>query len=235
MTHALAADAAPISTRQAVHMSADLYARLLGQAQELNAAGLKAYGLLVGDPRRPGFPYRAVDAVILDPRRNRRNEPANRAAFHAQGSYFRAYEDAGFVADPTELLQAWQRIEQTGLEPVAAFHVHRRQPANFSSIDFRLHNPAFAWHLIISLRDPAAPDVRPFLVRKDFGDLGITEYDDLEGSERSYLGPEVTPLRFVLTGSREERPTEATAATTGHPIRQLDTLTTVDVSMMIDA
>ena len=26
--------------------------------------------------------------------------------------------------------------------------------ANFSTIDYRLHNPAFAWHLIISLRDP---------------------------------------------------------------------------------
>ena len=166
MPRALAADAAPSSTPHAVHMPADLYARLLGRAQKLNAAGLKAYGLLVGDPRHPGFPYRAVDVVMLDPRRNRRNDPSNRAAFHAQGSYFRAYEDAGFVADPTELLRAWQRIEHTGLEPVAAFHIHRRQPANFSSIDFRLHNPAFAWHLIISLRDPTAPDVRPFLVRQ---------------------------------------------------------------------
>jgi proteasome lid subunit RPN8/RPN11 len=200
MSHALAADAAPLSTLQAVQMPADLYARLLGQAQELHAVGLKAYGLLIGDPRHPGFPYRAVDVVMLDPHRNRRNDPANRAAFHAQGSYFRAYEDAGFVADPTELLQEWQRIEQAGLEPVAAFHIHRRQPANFSSIDFRLHNPAFAWHLIISLRDPTAPEVRPFQVRKEFGDLGIDEYDDLEGSEHSYLGPEVTPLRLVLTG-----------------------------------
>ena len=203
MSHALAAEAAPSSpTVRAVQMPAEVYARLLGQAQELHAAGLKAFGLLVGDPRKPGFPFRAVDVVLLDPHRNRRNDPANRAAFHAQGSYFRAYEDAGFVADPTELLQAWQRIEQTGREPVAAFHIHRRQPANFSSIDFRLHNPAFAWHLIISLRDPTAPDVRPFLVRKDFGDLGIDEYDDLEGSEQSYQGPEVTPLRLVLTGHR---------------------------------
>jgi len=133
----------------------------------LNATGLKAYGLLVGDLRDPAFPYRAVDVVVLDPHQNRRNEPGHRAAFHAQGSYFRAYEDAGFVADPIDLLRAWRRIEGAGLEPVAAFHVHRRQPANFSSIDYRLHNPAFAWHLIISLRDPAIPDVRPFLVRKD--------------------------------------------------------------------
>lgn len=232
MPHALAADAAPISTLPAIHMPADLYARLLRQAQELNAAGLKAFGLLIGDPRDPGFPYRAVDVVILDPRRNRRNDPANRAAFHAQGSYFRAYEDAGFVADPPELLRAWRRIEQSGLEPVAAFHIHRRQPANFSSIDFRLHNPAFAWHLIISLRDPAAPDARPFLVRKDFGDLGITEYDDLEGSEQSYPGPEVTPLRLVLTGRRQPAVGRGPA---GRQNSSANTLTTVDVSMMIDA
>jgi len=183
-----------------VRMPAPLYSRLLRQAQDLNAADLKAYGLLIGDPAHPDFPYQAVDIVLFDPHRNRRNEPANRAAFHAQGSYFRVYEDAGFVADPTDLLREWQRIERRGLEPVAAFHVHRRQPANFSTIDYRLHNPAFAWHLIISLRDPTTPDVRPFLVRKDLGDLGIDETDDLEGSEQSYPGPEVTPLRLQLAG-----------------------------------
>lgn len=133
-----------------IRMPAPLYSRLLRQAQDLNAAGLKAYGLLIGDPAHPDFPYQAVDVALFDPHRNRRNEPANRAAFHAQGSYFRAYEDAGFVADPTDLLHTWQSIERRGLEPVAAFHVHRRQPANFSTIDYRLHNPAFAWHLIIS-------------------------------------------------------------------------------------
>ena len=53
-------------------------------------------------------------------------------------------------------LREWQRIERRGLEPVAAFHVHRRQPANFSTIDYRLHNPAFNWHLIISLRNPTS-------------------------------------------------------------------------------
>jgi proteasome lid subunit RPN8/RPN11 len=186
----------------AIQMPAEPYWRLLHRAQMLNATGLKAYGLLVGDPRDPAFPYRAVDVVVLDPHQNRRNEPGNRAAFHAQGSYFRAYEDAGFVADPIDLLQAWQRIERAGLEPVAAFHVHRRQPANFSSIDYRLHNPAFAWHMIISLRDPAAPDVRPFLVRKNPDDMGIDEHDDLEDSELSYQGPEVTPIDLVLTHNR---------------------------------
>jgi proteasome lid subunit RPN8/RPN11 len=191
-----------------IRMPAPLYSRLLRRAQDLHAAGLKAYGLLVGDPAHPDFPYQAVDVALFDPHRNRRNEPANRAAFHAQGSYFRAYEDAGFVADPTDLLREWRRIERRGLEPVAAFHVHRRQPANFSTIDYRLHNPAFAWHLIISLCNPTAPDVRPFLVRKEFGDLGIYETDGLEGSELSYQGPEVIPLGLELTRSGQAGPTQ---------------------------
>jgi len=174
-----------------------LFATLLRRAQDLHTAGLKAYGLLLGDPTDPRFPYQAVDVVIFDPRRNRRNDSAYRAAFHAQGTYFRRYEDAGFVADPQDLYQVWQEAEAAGLEPVAPFHVHRRQPCNFSSIDFRLHNPAFAWHLIISLREAGRPVVQPFAVTKSWDDFGITDVDGLEGSELSYTGPEVRPLRLL--------------------------------------
>ena len=188
----------------AVEMPARLCRRLLRQAQDLHAAGLKGFGLLVGDPAAPQHPFRPVDVVLFDPRRNRRNEPGNRAAFHAQGTYFRRYDDAGFVADPADLLAVWRAIEDAGLEPVAPFHVHRRQPANFSLIDYRLHNPAFAWHLIISLGNPAQPVIQPFRVTKDPAEFGIGEHDAREGSELSYRGPEVGPLELVLTGSRRQ-------------------------------
>jgi hypothetical protein len=92
-----------------------------------------------------------------------------------------------------------RRLDACGLEAVALFHVHRRQPANFSHIDFRLHNPAYAWHMIISLRDPAQPDLRPFAVRKDSSsEFGISARDGNEGSEKSYPGPEVATLRLVV-------------------------------------
>jgi proteasome lid subunit RPN8/RPN11 len=111
---------------------------------------------------------------------------------------------AGFVADAAELLAVHRRLEASGLEAVALFHVHRRQPANFSVIDFRLHNPAYAWHVIVSLRDPARPVLRPFAVRKDpTSDFGISADDDNEGSEKSYTGPEVAPLRLVV-GARDD-------------------------------
>lgn len=182
-----------------VTMPARLYTELLRQAQDLHAAGLKGYGLLLGDPADPHFPYSATDVIIFDPRRNRRNDPAFQPAFHAQGSYFRRYEDAGFVADPTDLLEAWRAAEAAGLEPVAPFHVHRRQPCNFSSIDFRLHNPAFRWHLIISLRDAGRPAIQPFAVAKEWDDFGIDDGDALEGSELAYPGPEVRSLRLALS------------------------------------
>jgi len=182
-----------------VTISAPVYTQLIQRAQELHAAGLKGYGLLLGDPADPRFPYAVADVIIFDARRNRRNDPAFQPAFHAQGSYFRRYEDAGFVADPAELYEAWQAAEAAGLEPVAPFHVHRRQPCNFSSIDFRLHNPAFRWHLIISLRDARGPVIQPFAVEKSWDDFGIDHDDALEGSELSYLGPEVRPLHLALT------------------------------------
>jgi proteasome lid subunit RPN8/RPN11 len=177
-------------------MPAHLCTSLVEEAQRLHAGGLKAFGLLLGDPADPRYPFRVVDVVVFDPQQNRRNEPPYRGAFRAQGSYFRRYEDAGFVADSTELRTVWRAAEERGLEPVAPFHIHRRQPANFSTIDYRLHNPAFAWHLIISLREPL-PVIRPFGVRKNWAEFGIDEGDDLEGSELAYEGPEVTPLRLV--------------------------------------
>ena len=185
--------------RPEVHISEQLLARLLDTTTAVHAAGLKSFGLLLADPLDPDFPFVATDVAFFDPTKNRRNDPGIRSAFEAQGEYFRAYDDAGFVADAAELLEIYRRLDACDLEAVALFHVHRRQPANFSVIDFRLHNPAYPWHLIISLRDPAHPVLRPFAVRKDpASEFGISAEDRNEGSERTYPGPEVTPLRLVV-------------------------------------
>jgi hypothetical protein len=185
--------------RQDVRVSRALLARLVDTTTAAHAAGLKSFGLLLADPHDPDFPFVATDVAFFDPNRNRRNDPGLRSAFEAQGEYFRAYDDAGFVADSAELLQLYRRLDECNLEAVALFHVHRRQPANFSLIDFRLHNPAYAWHLIISLRDPAHPVLQPFAVRKDpTAEFGISDQDHNEGSEQTYTGPEVTPLRLVV-------------------------------------
>jgi hypothetical protein len=193
-----------VAPEQTVRVAETVLDRLLSTTTAVHAAGLKSFGLLLADPDSRGFPYVATDVAFFDPTKNRRNDPAMRTAFEAQGTYFRAYDDAGFVADAAELLAVHRRLEASGLEAVALFHVHRRQPANFSVIDFRLHNPAYAWHVIVSLRDPARPVLRPFAVRKDpTSDFGISADDDNEGSEKSYTGPEVAPLRLVV-GARDD-------------------------------
>ena len=203
------AAAAVVSSRggddasDAVAMPAELCLGLLRRAGRIHRAGLKSYGVLVAEPGTAGYPFIAAGVVFLDPRKNRRNHQGHRAAFRAQGEYFRQFDDAGFVADPAELLAAWRAIEDSGRQVIAPFHTHRRQPANFSVIDYRLHNPAFAWHLIISLRDPRRPVLQPFRVRKDLSDFGISDQDAGQGSELAYQGPEVEPLALVAHGAHQ--------------------------------
>lgn len=186
----------PVIGSGVVSLPTSLVDAFLQRARAIHAAGLKSFGLFVADPDSPGFPFCASDVVFFDPTRNRRNDPAMRSAFEAQGSYFREYEDAGFVADPAELFAVHSRLEARGLEPVGLFHSHRRQPANFSHIDYRLHSPAYAWHLIVAMSDPHRPVLRAFAVRKDLTQFGIDPRDENEGSQYDYDGPEVSPLRI---------------------------------------
>jgi proteasome lid subunit RPN8/RPN11 len=185
----------------AASMPAEVCLRFVREAQRVQAAGIKSYGLLVAEPSTPGYPFRATDVVFLDAHRNRRNEPGNRAVFEAQGEYFRRYDDAGFVADPADLLAAYRRIESSGREIVGLFHSHRRQPPNFSWIDFRLHNPAFPWHLVVSFHRGPIPLLQPFRVDKDGMELGIGADDNRQGSELTYPGPEVVPLSLHVDGT----------------------------------
>ena len=189
------------TTEDPVTMPAAVLLRFLREAQLVHDTGLKSYGLLVADPDAAGYPFRVTDVVLLDSQRNRRNDPGNRAAFEAQGDYFRRYDDAGFVADPRDLLEAYRRIEASGQEIVGMFHSHRRQPPNFSWIDFRLHNPAFRWHLIVSFHRGPFPELQPFRVDKQGASLGIDPDDDRQGSELAYPGPEVTPLSLLVEGA----------------------------------
>jgi proteasome lid subunit RPN8/RPN11 len=189
---------------QVVRLPDPVRHRLVSTVSAVHAAGLKSFGLLVAAPEHRDFPFTASDVVFFDPLRNRRNDPAIRTAFEAQGEYFRSYDDAGFVADSGEVLDVFRRVEDAGLEVVAMFHAHRRQPANFSVIDFRLHNPAIPWHLIISLRDPQHPVLRAFAVRKDPEVFGISADDGNEGSELPYTGPEVTPLELVPAAPEDD-------------------------------
>ncbi len=181
---------------------APLFMSFMRRVTSVHVAGLKSYGLFLASPALGADDVCPSDACFFDPANNRRNECEHRAAFEAQGAYFRRHDDAGFVADPREVMALQNRIGRTGEQMVAPFHSHRRQPANFSSIDYRLHNPLFGWHLVVSMRDPKHPRLQTFAIEKPFADYGISDADAIDGEgEVSYEGPEVSPIHLIVEGT----------------------------------
>jgi proteasome lid subunit RPN8/RPN11 len=185
-----------------VIMPARLCLQFLQHSRAIHADGFKSYGVFTVEAG--GSTFRPVDVRFFDPTQNRRNSPEYRAAFEAQGIYFRAHDDAGFVVDVKELADVERAVDQVGQMIVAPFHSHRRQPPNFSDIDYRLHNPFFCWHLVVCLRNPASPQLQPFLVDKSLDDFGIDASDNREGSECAYQGDNVRPLELIVEGTEAE-------------------------------
>jgi proteasome lid subunit RPN8/RPN11/molybdopterin converting factor small subunit len=65
--------------------------------------------------------------------------------------------------DPAEQLKFYQRLEQEGLEEVAAYHSHVNSAAYPSATDVRLAH-GFMTYVIVSLQDRANPSVRAFRI-----------------------------------------------------------------------
>src|SRR4051812_30142366 len=120
MSYQDAQAAKPVTSE--LRLPSEVLDRFLARAQSIHASGLKSYGLFVADPNAPGYPFTACDVIFSAPDRIRRNDPRIRPAFEAQGSYFKSYDDAGFVADSAELLAVYRQLEVRGLEAVAMFH-----------------------------------------------------------------------------------------------------------------
>ena len=193
---------AQLATDEPIRMAARLCLQFLRQATAIHSDGFKAYGVFTAPVGES--PFRPVDVRFFDAHHNCRNSPQHRPAFEAQGSYFRAHADAGFVVDGKELAQVERAVAAAGQTIVAPFHSHRRQPPNFSAIDYRLHTPWFTWHLVLSLRNPAIPELQPFRVAKGLDEFGIHAGDEREGSEAAYQGANVWPLELVVEGTDAE-------------------------------
>jgi proteasome lid subunit RPN8/RPN11/molybdopterin converting factor small subunit len=65
--------------------------------------------------------------------------------------------------DPAEQLRFYQRLEQEGLDEVAAYHSHVNSPAYPSATDVRLAH-GFMTYVIVSLQDRSSPSVRAFRI-----------------------------------------------------------------------
>jgi proteasome lid subunit RPN8/RPN11 len=142
----------------AVLFSRGLYDRLVATA--VGRHPVKSFGYLVSG----GPALRPADFVLFED--NERNDARWQPEFWRRGRYFVDNDDAGFVASAEESWRVQKSLMARGLFEVGVFHTHRRHPANFSSIDYEMHVSRFEnlWHLIISLRNAAMPQVRAFEV-----------------------------------------------------------------------
>jgi proteasome lid subunit RPN8/RPN11 len=81
-----------------------------------------------------------------------------------------------YSLDPKEQLEITNEIEQSGWELGAIYHSHTRSKAYPSQTDVNLAFYPDALYLIVSLEDPAAPDLRAFRIvdeRIDEAELDI--------------------------------------------------------------
>jgi proteasome lid subunit RPN8/RPN11 len=147
-------------TRREVVLAESLHDRLVATIAERFPR--KTFGYLLSH----GDPWQASDFVVFED--NIRNGREWKGHFQAYGRYFVDHDDAGFVATPDESWRVQCEIWERGMVEVGVFHSHQRHPANFSRIDYEMHLSRFErlWHLIVSMRNPAMPQVRAFAVRR---------------------------------------------------------------------
>jgi desampylase len=76
-----------------------------------------------------------------------------------------AYSPSRFTVDPREHLALAKRLRGSGRDIVGAYHSHPRSPAVPSPTDVaEAYYPDFI-HMIASLMEPFAPDVRAYRIR----------------------------------------------------------------------
>lgn len=126
----------------------------------------------------------ASDFVLFE--ENVRNSADWKGRFESYGQYFIEHDDAGFVATPEESWRAQQEVWRRGETQVGVFHSHLRHPANFSGIDYDMHVERFEdlWHMIVSMRNPAMPQVRLYAVSRDGVHEMIASPPERDAAER---------------------------------------------------
>jgi len=140
----------------AIVLSTTLRDRLLEAVSRRHPRKSFGYLLSEGSRHAPG------DFLLFET--NLRNEGSWKPRFEHYGPYFTAHADAGFVASPEETWRRQKEIWSRGMQEVGVFHSHQRHPGNFSRIDYDMHMERFEelWHLIVSMRNPASPQLRAF-------------------------------------------------------------------------
>jgi proteasome lid subunit RPN8/RPN11 len=82
--------------------------------------------------------------------------------------------ETAYLVDPEDHFAALKRVRQARRRIVGAYHSHPRSPAQPSPSDVReAHYPEFVY-VIVSLQDPATPEVRGFQIREGtYREIGL--------------------------------------------------------------
>ena len=116
-------------------MPAAVCHRLLRQAQDYHAAGLKAFVYFSAIQKRLGTRSKHWTTSCSTHTATVGTIPRTAPHSTLKGATSEIRR-RGLRGGSTDLLNAWRRIEESGSEVVAPFHIHRRQPGNFSTIDY---------------------------------------------------------------------------------------------------
>ena len=114
----------------------------------------KAYGLIAGeDPYHP--------TTIYQCRTNLRNTPEWKEIFESFGEFYKD-PDRGFVIAPAELQEIYDVMDARHETLLATFHSHRCRCAEPSALDLALSPGSDLLSYIVSVVDPAHPEVGVF-------------------------------------------------------------------------
>lgn len=116
-----------------------------------------------------GYLY-GKDGIICDYyifKKDLRREKGKKEYFEKIGNYYRDNNDAGFLADPYEMIKVEHAFSTIGLSKIGVFHVHQRHPDVFTYADWELHPTSKLIHLVISLRNRYFPKIAWFKVNKE--------------------------------------------------------------------
>jgi len=135
-----------------VSISESLYRELIKAC--VDALPHKAFGLV-------GGPDIYHPQTLYPCHTNLRNNPEWKAIFESFGEFYKD-PDLGFVISPLEVQAVWEAIESRKEKFIGVFHSHRIQKAQPTEIDVYLNSDPGLLCYIVSVVNPAAPEVGVF-------------------------------------------------------------------------
>ena len=135
-----------------ISISESLYRELINTC--VDALPHKAFGMV-------GGPDIYHPKTLYPCHTNLRSNPEWKAVFESFGEFYKD-PDLGFVISPPEVQAVWEAIESRNEKCIGVFHSHRLLKAQPTEIDIYLNSDPGLLCYIVSVSNPAAPEVGVF-------------------------------------------------------------------------